>query len=173
MATRSSRTRQKKAGARRKPDAIALLREDHARVQEMFDRFEKTRGEERKQKLVTEICEELKVHTQIEEEIFYPAVREAIDEADLMDEALVEHQSAKDLIGQLEGMDPEDELYDAKVTVLGEYVKHHVKEEQSEMFPKARKADLDLAALADTMRERKSTLMGEGGSFGRLKKLLR
>lgn len=126
----------------------------------MFDRFEKARGEDRKQKLVAEICAELKAHTRIEEEIFYPAVRAAIDAADLMDEALVEHQTAKDLIAQLEAMEPDDQLYAARVSVLGEYVRHHVKEEQSDIFPKVRKAGLDSAALGDAMRQRKADLAG-------------
>jgi hypothetical protein len=120
-----SKTAPKRRTARSAPNAIAMLREDHKRVQEMFDRFEKTRDGERKQKLVEQICHELEIHTQLEEEIVYPAVRAAIGDDDLMDEATVEHQSAKDLIDQLRGMEPDDELYDAKVTVLGEYIKHH------------------------------------------------
>jgi hypothetical protein len=139
-----------------------LLREDHARVQEMFRRFENTRGTERKEKLVERICLELQVHTHVEEELFYPSVREAIDDPNLMDEALVEHQSAKELIAQLQAMSADDELYDAKVTVLGEYIRHHVKEEQGEMFPKARESGLDLRALGERMSERKAQLMNSG-----------
>jgi hemerythrin-like domain-containing protein len=163
---RSRRTRRT-----RPQDAIALLREDHARVQEMFDRFERTRGDERKQRLVEQICLELEVHATIEEEIFYPAVREAIRGQDLMDEAEVEHQSAKALIRQLEAMSPGDELYDAKVKVLGEYVKHHVKEEQNEMFPQARAAELDLAELGDRMRQRKEQLMS-GSPLGVVRRMM-
>jgi hemerythrin superfamily protein len=151
-------------------DAIALLRADHERVKEMFGRFENVRGRDRKENLVEQICLELQVHTAIEEEIFYPAVREAIDDADLMDEALVEHQSAKDLIAQLQSTSAGDDLYDARVTVLGEYVLHHVKEEQGEMFPKARKAGLDLRALGERMQERKAQLMSES-PIGTLRRL--
>ena len=100
------------------------------------------------------------MHTTIEEEIFYPAVREAIDEEDLMDEALVEHAGAKELIEQLEGMSPQDDLYDAKVTVLGEQIDHHASEEEEEMFPKAKKAKLDLQELGAQLTERKEELQG-------------
>jgi hypothetical protein len=147
-----------------------MLREDHTRVQAMFDRFENLTGKERKEKLVEQICRELQVHARIEEELFYPAVREAIDDEDLMDEAAVEHASAKDLIGQLESMSSDDELYDAKVTVLGEYIKHHVKEEQGEMFPKARKSGLDLQELGERMKERKQELL-DGGAMGVVRRL--
>jgi iron-sulfur cluster repair protein YtfE (RIC family) len=113
-----------------------------------------------KQKLVADICGELKAHTTIEEEIFYPAVRAALNSKgdDLLDEAEVEHASAKDLIAQLESARPSDDLYDAKVTVLGEYIKHHVKEEQEEMFPKCRKARMDLKSLGAQMQARKARL---------------
>jgi hypothetical protein len=137
-----------------------MLRSDHTRVQEMFDRFEKLRGGERKEKLVEQICQELEIHTQLEEEIFYPAVRAAIGADDLMDEATVEHQSAKDLIGQLRDMSASDDLYDAKVTVLGEYIKHHVVEVHGEMFPKCRRAGMDLVSLREQMQTRKAELGG-------------
>ena len=116
------------SGRRRaKPqDAIQLLRADHRKVQDLFDQFEKARGDDRKAELAQEICTELKVHAQIEEEIFYPAAREVLKEQDLIDEAAVEHASAKDLIAQIEQAQIGDELFDAKVTVLGEYIKHHV-----------------------------------------------
>ena len=146
-------------------DAIALLTADHAKVKKLFKEFEDLKEEdgsaEDKSALVTQICNELKVHTEIEEEIFYPAVRKAIDDSALMDEALVEHAGAKELIAQLEDMSPDDELYDAKVTVLGEQIQHHVKEEEGEMFPKARKAKLDSEALGVQMTERKAELMAE------------
>jgi hypothetical protein len=103
----------------------------------------------------------LKAHTTIEEEIFYPAAREVLEEEDLLDEAEVEHASAKDLIEQIEGMSPQDDLYDAKVTVLGEYIDHHVKEEETEMFPKLRKTDLDLKSMGDQMESRKDQLILE------------
>src|SRR5689334_22434705 len=110
------------------PDAISLLKADHAKVQDLFDQFSKARSSSRKQALTLEICMELKIHTTIEEEIFYPAARKAIDDNDLLDEATVEHQSAKELIAQIEEGSPGEELWDARVTMLGEYIKHHVKE---------------------------------------------
>jgi hypothetical protein len=113
------------------------------------------------QQLVQTVCEELKVHTALEEEIFYPAVREAIEDEDIMNEAQVEHDTAKMLIEQLENMGPDDPNYHATFTVLGEYVRHHVKEEEDEMFPQASKADLDLEELGARMRARKTELMGE------------
>lgn len=173
----SSRTPQSaKRGTRRAPtgrrqDAVAMLRDDHTRVQEMFDRFENMRGGDRKEKLVQQICDELTVHAQIEEEIFYPAVRAEIGDDDLMNEAEVEHQSAKELIAQLRGMSSEDDLHDAKVTVLGEYIKHHVKEEQGEMFPQARNSGVDLAELGEQMRTRKEEI--QSGTVGKLKRMLR
>jgi hemerythrin superfamily protein len=139
-------------------DAIALLRADHQLVQELFDKFEKARGEDRKSALAERICSELTVHAQIEEEIFYPAARDAIRDEDLIHEATVEHQSAKDLIAQIEASGPSDELFDAKVTVLGEYIKHHVKEEQNELFPQVRKTKLDLKALGERLMARKEEL---------------
>lgn len=111
-----------------------------------------------------QVCNELKVHAQIEEEIFYPAVRDAIEDDDLLDEAEVEHAGAKDLITQLESMQPGDDLYDAKVTVLGEQIEHHVKEEESEMFPKAKKSKVDVASLGVEMQARKMLLLEEQSS---------
>lgn len=142
-------------------DAIQLLRADHRKVQGLFDEFEKARGDDKKAELAQEICAELKVHAQIEEEIFYPAAREALKEQDLIDEATVEHASAKDLIAQIEQARAGDELFDAKVTVLGEYIKHHVKEEHNEIFPKVKKSRLDLKALGRELAERKETLKAE------------
>jgi hemerythrin-like domain-containing protein len=149
-------------------DAITLLTADHAKVKKLFKEFENLKEEdgsaEDKSALVARICNELKVHTEIEEEIFYPAVRKAIDDSDLMDEALVEHAAAKELIAQLEDMKPDDQQYDAKVIVLGEQIQHHVKEEEDEMFPKAKKAKVDGEALGVQMTERKAELMGETAS---------
>jgi hemerythrin superfamily protein len=148
-------------------DAIALLTADHKAVKAMFKEFEKLMeqddADEEKAALVEQICNELTIHAQVEEEIFYPAVREAIEDDDLMDEADVEHASAKDLIAQLEGMSPGDDHYDAKVTVLGEYIDHHVKEEEGEMFTKARKADVDTDALGQEIAGRKAELKTEMG----------
>lgn len=142
-------------------DAIALLKADHKEVAEMFEKFETARST--KSKLAQQICVALTVHAQIEEEIFYPATREALgDEGeDLLNEAEVEHNSLKELIGQIEGSDPDDELFDAHVKVLGEYVKHHVKEEEGQLFPKLRKSDMDLAELGEQIAARKKELMSQ------------
>lgn len=153
-----------KSTAKSPPDAIALLTEDHKAVKQMFKDFEKLKksdsDDDKKAALVEKICKALSIHAQVEEEIFYPAVRAGIDDDDLMDEADVEHAGAKDLIAQLEGMSPDDDHYDAKVTVLGEYIDHHVKEEQEEMFPKAKKAKVDLGALGALLAQHKKELEG-------------
>lgn len=144
-------------------DAIALLTADHREVSEMFEQFEQLgdRATTSKEKLKDKICKALIAHTTIEEEIFYPAVRAAnVEEGeDMVDEAIVEHAAAKDLIKQLQEMQPDDDLYDAKVKVLSEQIEHHVKEEEKEMFPKAKKAGLDLLALGQEMAMRKQELM--------------
>ena len=163
-ASKKSASKKKSSSSRQPSDALALLRQDHTKVQGLFDQFEKTRSEDRKSALAQEICQELTVHAQIEEEIFYPAAREALREEDLIDEATVEHQSAKDLIAQIEGSSAGSELFDAKVKVLGEYIKHHVKEEQNEMFAQIRKTKLDLKALGEQMQARKMELMEGGGA---------
>ena len=142
-------------------DAISMLTADHREVKDMFEQYEALgeRASSKKKNLADDICTALTLHAMVEEEIFYPAVRAAAkDAADLLDEAAVEHASAKDLIAQIQEMDPEDDLYDAKVKVLGEQIAHHVKEEEKEMFPKAKKAGLDLVALADEMLGRKEEL---------------
>ena len=154
--------------ATREKDACDLLDADHRNVKKMFKEYEEltnSRGRtvaQKKMDLARQICHELTVHAQIEEEIFYPALRAAMKDTDLLAEAEVEHQSAKDLIAQIEGMDEADEMFDAKVKVLGEYVDHHVKEERGEIFPKARSArKLDLVSMRDQLMERKEELMGE------------
>jgi hemerythrin superfamily protein len=139
-------------------DAIAMLRADHKAVSELFEAFEGARSSEKKKALVAEICNELEVHTQLEEEIFYPAVKRVLKDKELVPEATIEHQSVKDLIAQLREGDPDDEMFEARVKVMSEYVKHHVKEEQTEMFPKARESKLDLVALRDEMLARKEEL---------------
>ncbi|HTO08932.1 MAG TPA: hemerythrin domain-containing protein [Myxococcota bacterium] len=153
--------------ATRGTDAITLLTEDHKAVKKLFKSYQSlvdgNAADEDKQKLASQICRALEVHSQIEEEIFYPAVRAAIDDDQLMDEALVEHASAKDLIDQIEAMAPGDELYDAKVTVLGEYINHHVDEEQGEMFPMAKKA-VDVKSLGEALERRKMELERERGA---------
>lgn len=167
MATAKKTAGKKPAATARaaKTDATVLLQRDHSDVRKLFKQYEKLAdaeadGEER-QELATQICTMLTAHATIEEEIFYPAAREAGVEDDLLDEAEVEHASAKDLIAQIQSMSPDDELYDAKVTVLGEYVDHHVQEEENEMFPKCRRAKMDLAGLAEQLAERKAELMAE------------
>lgn len=139
-------------------DALKLLKEDHDYVKKAFKTFEKM-DEEDRPKLVKEVIQALKAHTEIEEKIFYPAVRKAIDEDDLMNEALVEHDSAKTLIRQLERTKPNNPRYAATFTVLGEYVKHHIDEEEKEMFPKARRKRVNLEALGKKMMERKIRLV--------------
>ena len=142
--------------------AIEMLKEDHAKVQKAFKEFEKLDREDTEtiKQVVQTVCEDLKVHTTLEEEIFYPAVRDAIEDEDIMNEATVEHETAKMLIEQLENMGPEDPNYHATFTVLGEYVKHHIKEEESEMFAEAKKTDLDFEDLGQRMKERKQELLG-------------
>ena len=143
-------------------DAIELLTAQHKEVKDMFEEFENMsdRATTSKKKLVEKICENLIMHTAIEEEIFYPAVREASKETeDMVDEAVVEHASAKDLIAQLQEADPGDDLYDAKVKVLGEQIDHHVEEEEEEMFKKVRKLKLDLDALGREMAARRDELL--------------
>lgn len=146
-------------------DAVYLLTSDHEEVKEMFDAYadlvEAEAESDERQALAEEICLALTVHATIEEEIFYPAARDTLEEQDLLDEAEVEHASAKDLIAQIMDMDADDELFDAKVTVLGEYIEHHVKEEEDEMFPKVREAGVDLEALGEQMQVRKEELMAE------------
>jgi hemerythrin superfamily protein len=145
-------------------DAIDLLKQDHRDVEQLFDEFASAKddgaADNVKADIVAQICKALTIHAQIEEEIFYPAMRRVEGTADLMDEATVEHQSLKDLIAQLEGDPPESDLYDAKVQVLSEYVKHHVKEEEGEIFPAAKKSELDLDSLGKQLTERKDELNG-------------
>ena len=141
-------------------DAIDLLKQDHERVEKAFKEFEKLDRQDAEacRRLIEGVCEALTVHTTLEEEIFYPAVREAIDDEDLMNEAAVEHETARMLIEQLQNMGPDDPNYFATFTVLGEYVRHHIKEEQNEMFPAARKSGIDLAALGERLRARRDEL---------------
>lgn len=154
--------------SRGEKDACDLLDADHRAVKKMFKEYDELAGSkarsaaQKKMDLARQICHELTVHAQIEEEIFYPALREAIKDTDLLAEAEVEHQSAKDLIAQIESMSDADEMFDAKVKVLGEYIDHHVKEERNEIFPKARAARrLDLVVMRDELEARKEALMGE------------
>jgi hypothetical protein len=157
--TSSRKSPRRNAGA----DAIKLLKDDHKQVEGWFEEFEKTNSASKKQKLVNQICLALIVHTQIEEEIFYPACREVGLEEDLMDEADVEHDGAKKLIAEIEAGKAGDDHWDAKVTVLGEMIKHHVKEEEQRdgMFAKAKKTGLDLKELGAELKTRKDELMKE------------
>lgn len=164
----SSKSSSRGAAKGSSQDVLHLLAEDHKRVLKMFDEFEELKeenseDEEAMQQLVELACAELTIHAQLEEEIFYPAAREAIDDMDLLDEAEVEHASARQLITELAAMQPGDDLYEAKFTVLGEYVKHHIQEEEKELFPKVKKSDLDLMELAEEIRERKMELRDELG----------
>lgn len=154
----------------RAKDACDLLDADHKAVKKMFKEYEELAGSrargapQKKMELARQICNELTVHAQIEEEIFYPALRDALKDTDLLAEAEVEHQSAKDLIAQIEAMPEPDEMFDAKVKVLGEYIDHHVKEERNEIFVKARASrKLDLVSMRDTLETRKEELMSEMG----------
>jgi hemerythrin superfamily protein len=156
--TRSPKTQSKQQ------DAIKLLMNDHDEVEALFKQFQKAKNNgNQKADLVEQICQALTVHAEIEEEIFYPAARDALGEKgdDTMDEAEVEHGAIKGLVEQLQDASPDDEMYDAKVKVLCEYVTHHVKEEEGTMFPKVKKTDLDLDELGAELMERKTELMGE------------
>lgn len=146
-------------------DAIALLKQDHRTVEALFDRFEDADDDEL-QAIAERVCQLLTIHAQIEEEILYPAAKETFEdeeELDLVNEANVEHQSAKDLIAKIEGMTPEDETFKATVKVLSEYIKHHVKEEETELFPALKKTELDLKDMGVQLNERKMALMQEMG----------
>jgi len=156
------------ATSRSAKDACDLLDADHRAVKRMFKEYEELTGSrarsaaQKKMDLARQICHELTVHARIEEEIFYPALRDVMKDTDLLAEAEVEHQSAKDLIAQIEGMADADEMFDAKVKVLGEYVDHHVKEERNEIFPKARAARrLNLMQMREQLELRKEELMAE------------
>lgn len=145
-------------------DAVAILTADHKRVKKLFKAFDKMKEDGStadKQSLAAQICAELTLHADVEEQIFYPAVRNAIDQDDMLNEAEVEHASAKDLIAQIESGDASDPLWSAKVTVLGEYIDHHVQEEENEMFPKTRKAKMDLESLGKQIAEMKQSRQGE------------
>ncbi|HVE89757.1 MAG TPA: hemerythrin domain-containing protein [Burkholderiaceae bacterium] len=147
-------------------DAIELLQEDHREVEALFNEYEQLASDDvdAKESLAAEICEKLTVHAQIEEEIFYPAARQALgDDIEIVDEAEEEHADAKQLIAEIEEMSPEDDDYDAKVKALSEAIAHHVEEEESEMFPKLRQSGLETQALGEQMAERKYEIIDELG----------
>ena len=143
-------------------EATALLKADHKLVSQLFAEYEKTRSTAKKQTLVARICMELGIHAKVEEEIFYPAVKAALKDKEMVPEAIVEHASLKELMAQVEGKEPDGEMFDAKIKVMSEYVKHHVREEQTEMFPKAKKATrLDMTVLGARLAQRKAELLAD------------
>lgn len=145
-------------------DAVALLKADHRKVEELFEKFESARGESVKQKLAQQICMELSIHARIEEEVFYPACNGQIEDADLLDEAYVEHDGAKVLIAEITASSSSQNFYDAKVKVLSELIKHHVKEEEKRaegLFAEAKEAGLDMDALGQRLTTRKRELIVE------------
>jgi len=158
-----------RATARSGQDAIALLKADHRQVEQWFEEFQKGRSAARKEALARQICQALKVHTQIEAEIFYPAFLEATGDKDIHHEAEVEHDGAKKLIAEIETAGPEDDYFDARVTVLAEMIRHHVREEEKSdgMFGKARQARMDLKQLGERLAERKGELESGNGRAGR------
>ena len=160
MPTASRKVTSPKA-APKPQEAIAMLRADHKLVGGLFAEYQKTRAPSKKKALVSKICTELSVHAQVEEEIFYPAVKQALKDKELVPEAVVEQATMKELISQVEGVEPDGEMFDAKIKVLSEYVKHHVKEEHTEMFPKAKATKLDMLELGSRMAERKQELLAE------------
>jgi hypothetical protein len=171
MATASTKSAKDKTTSRRTrrsgtrdPLAISLLKKDHREVDAWFDEYEQLEADAEKLELFGKIALALKVHTRIEEEIFYPEERGQVED-DLLDEAYVEHDGAKKLIAEIEAMQPSDDYYDAKVKVLGEYIKHHVKEEEQPggVFSQAKKGDEDLNAMGERIKARKSELMAEMG----------
>ncbi|MEH0196533.1 hemerythrin domain-containing protein [Caulobacter sp. CCNWLY153] len=161
-AAKTAKARRTRRTGRRDPLAIRLLKADHREVEAMFDEYEQLESDRDKQALFDKIALALKVHTQIEEEILYPESRGEVED-DLIDEAYVEHHGAKKLIAEIEAMKPGEEFYDAKVKVLGEYIKHHVKEEEQPggFFAQAKKGDEDLEAMGERMAARKEELMAE------------
>ena len=146
-------------------DAVSLLTSDHAEVKQMFEEYRQlvqdNADDDRRDELAAEICSALTVHAEIEEDIFYPALRERLDDDLALDQAEVEHAIARDLVEQIEAMEPDDALFDARVLVLAEYVEHHVQEEESEIFPQAEKSGIDLDELGAELADRKHELMSE------------
>jgi hypothetical protein len=158
--TGKSKPRRTRRTGRRDPAAVTLLKKDHRQVEEWFDEYEQLEADDEKRELFEKIALALKVHTALEEEIFYAEERGDVED-DMLDEAQVEHDSAKKMIAEIEAMQPADELYDAKVKVLGEYVKHHVKEEEQPggIFAQAKKGEEDLEEMGERLKARKEELM--------------
>src|SRR5438105_13844773 len=160
--------KRKSSSARITPKSIAIVLKDHKNVQKMFRDFVKMKREDDsdREDLIERVCKELTVHTRLEEELFYPFAREHLPEPDLIDEASVEHATAKELVAQLEAGNDEEDMRDARFKVLTEYVKHHIQEEEGELFPqlaKAKEAKEPLEVLAEQMQERKLELAQEAG----------
>ncbi len=151
--------KEKKSTSSKAQDATALLKADHEQVSELFIEYQEADSKNKKKQLAEQICNELTVHAQIEEEIFYPAVKQALKDKELIPEARVEHATLRALISEVRGAEPDGEMFDAKIKVMQEYVKHHVKEEQNEMFPKAKATDLDMMELGSKMSQRKQELL--------------
>ena len=162
--SRNTPARKSASSRGRAQDAIAILRADHRKVSELFEQYESTRSAAKKQTIVATICQELTIHAMVEEEIFYPEVKAALRDKELVPEAIVEHATLKEFIAQVDGKVPDGEMFDAKIKVMSEYVKHHVKEEQNEMFPKVRKSKLDLRELGMRMAFRKEELAKQLGA---------
>jgi hypothetical protein len=149
-------------GANARPmSAIELLEQDHREVEGFFEEYEGLDDDGQKAELAAKICLALKVHAQIEEEIFYPEARRATEDDDLLDEAAVEHAGAKNLIAEIEAMSVGDDLFDAKIKVLGDQISHHVKEEEHELFPEAQAAKMELEGLGEKLAIRKAELMSQ------------
>jgi hemerythrin superfamily protein len=166
MATPNRSKRSTKSRSKSIPEALQMLKDDHERVKSMFDDFRKADSPEEKEQLAERICDELTIHAELEESVFYPAIREAIEEEELVNEADVEHATAKDLIAKIQGCDASDQHFSAMVNVLGEVVKHHVKEEEGDIFKQVKKAELDLDALGERMAEFKRDAGGSAEGEG-------
>jgi hemerythrin superfamily protein len=160
MATAAKKTPKRKIPPKAQ-EATALLRADHKVVSGLFAEYENSRAKSKKKRLVSQVCTALTVHARVEEETFYPAVKLALKDKELIPEASVEHATLKALIAQVQGVEPDGEMFDARIKVLSECVKHHVKEEQEEMFPKARATTLDMSELGSRMATRKKVLLAE------------
>ena len=166
--TASSRSRSaaRKTSASRQKDAIQLLKADHREVERLFRDFQTASGDERKMQLCRKICMAFMVHAQIEEELVYPTARDFLKDDEIVNEAVVEHNAAKDLVEQIRGMEASDEMFDAKMQVLQEQIEHHVKEEETEFFPKIQKTDMDLKGIGQEITVRKKQLMAQAEGEG-------
>ena len=165
---RSADPKQDRAGTQNAFSAIELLKEDHREVEGFFEEYETLEDDAEKEAVALDICLALQVHAQIEEEIFYPEARNGIDKPELIDEAIVEHAAAKQLISEIEAMEVGDSMRDAKVKVLGEQITHHVEEEEGELFPAVEAAGLDVSALGQRMSARKAELLKQLAEQGEI-----